>query len=54
MESSPEAHVERVKKHLAEGRDILNSLGDIHTYPVPNVVANTEQLLLEAPWPNDA
>ena len=53
MEKDPLDHVNRVKDRLSHGREILESLGEIHSYPVPGVVANAEQLSLDPPKVGD-
>ena len=53
MESSPDAHVARVKNHLSEGRRILESLEYLQTYAIPDFVPDNSQLERAAPEPDD-
>jgi len=53
MEQDPKDHVNRVKERLARGRKILANLRDVHPYPLPGLVANSELLTLDPPLPDD-
>jgi len=53
MEMSIEAHIDRVKRHIDEGREILRTLGELRTYPIPDVHADMSQTYLEPPLAND-
>lgn len=55
MADKIEAHFERIKNHMDEGRKTLHALegAELHTYDVPNVVADQSISLLKAPEPSD-
>ncbi|TFY76959.1 hypothetical protein EWM64_g7055 [Hericium alpestre] len=53
MESSAEAHIARVKKHLAAGRKTLIGLSELQTYDIPGAVADPTQLSRRPPLPDD-
>ena len=52
-ESTPEAHVQRVKERLQSGRSILEQLGNISTYDLDGAQPNLEQVTLPPPLPDD-
>ena len=53
MEKDPLDHVNRVKDRLNHGREILENLRDVHTYPLPGVVADIELFALDPPKRDD-
>ncbi|KAG1744265.1 hypothetical protein EDB19DRAFT_1632903 [Suillus lakei] len=55
MESSFEAHLARIKRHLRDGRDILHFVhhGPLYTYKVPFGRADRTPLLLDPPADHD-
>ncbi|THH21521.1 hypothetical protein EW146_g25 [Bondarzewia mesenterica] len=53
MESTPEAHIRRVKEHLDSGRQTILSLTELDTYDVPDVHPDMDQLDLAPPLPDD-
>jgi hypothetical protein len=53
MESTPEAHVNRVKNRLQRGRAILEQLKDLSTYDIEGAKPDTEQITVPPPLPND-
>jgi hypothetical protein len=53
MESTPEAHVERVKKRLESGREILEHLSNLATYDLQGTRPDLEQITLSPPLPDD-
>ena len=53
METTPEAHVRRVKSRLERGHSVLSHLGNITTYDIENVDPDPEQTILPPPLPND-
>jgi hypothetical protein len=53
MESTPEAHVQRVKERLASGREILEHISNLVTYDLEGVMPNLEQVTLHPPLPDD-
>jgi hypothetical protein len=53
MEPTPEAHVQRVKKRLESGRDVLEHLSNLATYDLQGAKPNLEQITLPPPLPDD-
>lgn len=53
MESTPEAHIKRVKKHLDQGRETIKDLRTLQTYDVPDVTPDMTQLSLDPPHEDD-
>jgi hypothetical protein len=53
MESTPEAHVQRVKERLQSGREILEHLSNLATYDLQGTRPNLEQIMLSPPLPDD-
>ena len=53
MESTPAAHVERVKKRLETGRVILEHLSNLATYDLHGTRPDLEQITLSPPLPDD-
>jgi hypothetical protein len=53
MESTIEAHMERVKSRLETGRSILANLGNVTTYDIEGVEPNPELSTLSSPLPDD-
>ena len=53
MESTIEAHMQRVRSHLETGRAILVNLGNVTSYDVEGVEPNPELSVLSPPLPND-
>jgi hypothetical protein len=53
MESTPEAHVQRVKERLQSGREILEHLSNLATYDLLGTKPNLEQITLPPPLPDD-
>lgn len=53
MESTPEAHVQRVKTHLQSGREILEHLSNLATYDLQGTKPDLEQITLPPPLPDD-
>jgi hypothetical protein len=53
MEKTIEAHLSRIKNHLATGRDVLRSLraDELTTYDVPDVTS--DRTVLHLPPPRD-
>lgn len=53
MSGSPEAHVQRVKEHLADGRRLLSSLGELQAYDIPEAHRDLKQNSTKPPAEND-
>lgn len=53
MESTPEAHVQRVKGRLEVGRSVLEHLSNLSTYDLEGTKPDLEQVTLPRPLPND-
>ncbi|KZV61938.1 hypothetical protein PENSPDRAFT_592125 [Peniophora sp. CONT] len=53
-DNSPENHMRVVKGHLAGGRSILENLGEIQPYPIPEVQISPALLSNSAPQTNDS
>jgi hypothetical protein len=53
MEATPEAHVQRVKDRLQNGRSVLERLGDLSTYELAGAEPDLEQVTLPPPLPDD-
>lgn len=53
MSGSPEAHVQRVKEHLADGRRLLSSLGELQAYDIPEPLRDTKQNSTRPPAQDD-
>jgi hypothetical protein len=53
MESTPEAHVQRVKTRLESGREILEHLSNLATYELHGTKPDLEQITLPPPLPDD-
>jgi hypothetical protein len=53
MESTPEAHVRRVKERLQSGREILEHISNLATYDLHGTKPNLEQIMLPPPLPDD-
>jgi len=53
MESTPEAHVRRVKERLQSGREILEHLSNLATYDLQGTKPDLEQVTLPRPLPDD-
>lgn len=53
MSGSPEAHVQRVKEHLADGRRLLSSLGELQAYDIPEPLRDTKQNSTRPPAEDD-
>jgi hypothetical protein len=53
METTPEAHVKRVKERLLTGREILEHLSNIATYDLHDAKPDLEQITLSPPLPDD-
>lgn len=53
MESTPEAHVQRVKERLQTGRTTLEHLSNISTYELEGATPDPEQISLPPPLPDD-
>jgi hypothetical protein len=56
MESTPEAHLKRVQRHLKAGRAVLEDIhekGNITTYDIGDVEPDLEQTTLAPPLPDD-
>ena len=53
METTPEAHVQRVKERLQTGREILERISNLATYDLQGTKPNLEQITLPPPLPDD-
>ncbi|KAI0003694.1 hypothetical protein BJV74DRAFT_876058 [Russula compacta] len=53
MESTPEAHVQRVKGRLEVGRSALEHLSNLSTYDLEGTKPDLEQVTLPRPLPDD-
>lgn len=53
MESTPEAHVRRVKERLQAGREILEHISNLATYDLHGAKPDLEQITLPPPLPDD-
>jgi len=53
MESTPEAHMQRVKERLQSGREILERLSNLATYNLQGTKPDIEQITLPPPLPDD-
>jgi hypothetical protein len=53
METTPEAHMKRVKSRLETGHSILSRPGNLTTYDIENVEPDMEQTTLPPPLPDD-
>lgn len=53
MESTPEAHVQRVKTRLESGREILEHISNLATYDLHGTKPDLEQITLSPPLPDD-
>jgi len=53
MESTPEAHVNRVKSRLQTGRTVLATLTDLTTYEFEGAEPDMDQIMLAPPLPDD-
>jgi hypothetical protein len=55
MEKTIEAHLSRIKDHLATGRDVLRSLqeSELTTYSIPDVTSDRTVLHLHPPRDTD-
>lgn len=54
MESTPEAHVQRVKEHLQSGREVLERLSNLATYDIQGTKPDLEQITFPPPLPEDS
>jgi hypothetical protein len=52
-DNSIESHMQRVKSHLAEGREILEQLGNVTVYDIEGVEPNPDLSVLSPPLAND-
>lgn len=56
MESSISDHLDRVKRHLHDGRLVLRKIkeeGKVTPFPIPDVVPNETQLTYDPPLEGD-
>ena len=53
MESTPEAHVNRVKQRLQAGRTVLARLTNLSTYEIEGAEPDMDQITLLPPLPED-
>lgn len=53
MSGSPETHVQRVKEHLADGRRLLTSLGELQAYDIPEAHRDLKQNSTQPPAEDD-